>query len=200
MKHIKILLFTLVSILILVSILCVPAMATSSEEEGACTEHNFSETWSSDEANHWHECECGEKADEAEHTTEGGSAATCTTQAVCGVCQASYGETLSHEYGEDGNCTHCGAAQEDVTPDDTNPDDTNPDDTTPDNTPDEPSEEEEKSEEDDGPVRIIKWNFKNAYQMEPKNIVEAVIVLVLASIELLIKLGEYIYQLTLFIM
>ncbi|MDE6047221.1 MAG: BspA family leucine-rich repeat surface protein [Anaeroplasmataceae bacterium] len=32
------------------------------------TEHKYSEDWSSDDANHWHECLCGLKKDEAGHT------------------------------------------------------------------------------------------------------------------------------------
>ena len=31
-------------------------------------EHSYSEEWSSDENNHWHECDCGAKADTATHT------------------------------------------------------------------------------------------------------------------------------------
>ena len=31
------------------------------------TEHKYSEDWSNDESNHWHECLCGLKKDEAEH-------------------------------------------------------------------------------------------------------------------------------------
>ena len=30
-------------------------------------DHNFSTTWKSDDTNHWHLCDCGEKADVAEH-------------------------------------------------------------------------------------------------------------------------------------
>ena len=30
--------------------------------------HSFPKTWEHDEENHWHECSCGEKSDEAEHT------------------------------------------------------------------------------------------------------------------------------------
>lgn len=32
------------------------------------TEHQYGSDWVSDETNHWHECSCGDKADEAAHT------------------------------------------------------------------------------------------------------------------------------------
>ena len=40
-----------------------------------------------------------------EHT---GGQASCTDAAICEVCAQSYGEPLSHEYGEDGVCALCG--------------------------------------------------------------------------------------------
>lgn len=49
----------------------------------------FPEQWESDGDSHWHECECGEKADEKEHS---GGEATCTEQAKCGECGESYGK------------------------------------------------------------------------------------------------------------
>ncbi len=49
----------------------------------------FPEQWESDEDSHWHECECGEKADEKEHS---GGEATCTEQAKCEECGESYGK------------------------------------------------------------------------------------------------------------
>ena len=56
-------------------------------------EHSYSEEWNSDENNHWHVCECGDKADTAAHTygdwkvikeateTEKGS-----RERICSVC------------------------------------------------------------------------------------------------------------------
>lgn len=45
--------------------------------------------WRYDGTGHWKLCSCGEKMDEASHS---GDAATCTSQAVCGVCGQPYGE------------------------------------------------------------------------------------------------------------
>ena len=45
--------------------------------------------WESDEADHWHTCDCGEIFDKAAH--EGGEA-TCSAKAVCEVCGTEYGE------------------------------------------------------------------------------------------------------------
>lgn len=42
--------------------------------------HNFSEDWTSDENSHWHECECGEKFDEEEHTFENEYCNICETE------------------------------------------------------------------------------------------------------------------------
>ncbi len=36
-------------------------------EEADVHEHDYGTAWMYDDANHWHECECGEKADEAAH-------------------------------------------------------------------------------------------------------------------------------------
>ena len=59
--------------------------------------HVFGSTWRSDGANHWHECECGEKADLAAHdvVTDPAVEPTCTTPGKtegshCSVC----GKTL----------------------------------------------------------------------------------------------------------
>ena len=51
--------------------------------------HVFSKNWSYDEAAHWHECECGEKRDEAEHlVTEWAVKADGSRLGVCRVCGA----------------------------------------------------------------------------------------------------------------
>ena len=52
-------------------------------------EHSFSTAYKSDSTNHWHECECGAKSDEAAHS---GGTATCIHKAICSVCGAEYGE------------------------------------------------------------------------------------------------------------
>ncbi len=45
--------------------------------------HDYSDEWSSDDENHWHECECNDKADLDEHTP---SDATCINPSICTVC------------------------------------------------------------------------------------------------------------------
>ena len=65
-------------------------------EYGDTLAHDFKTEWSSDDANHWHECSvCGEKADVEAHK---GGAATCTAKAVCEVCETEYGDTLGHDF------------------------------------------------------------------------------------------------------
>jgi len=44
----------------------------------------FGEEWESDGEKHWHECVCGEKQDEAEHTP---TKADCVTGSVCEICE-----------------------------------------------------------------------------------------------------------------
>jgi M6 family metalloprotease-like protein len=63
--------------------------------------HEFSTAWSSDGTDHWHECDCGEKADQAAHTWDGGKvtiAATSTKAGVrtytCTVCAKTRTETI----------------------------------------------------------------------------------------------------------
>ncbi len=49
-----------------------------------------------------------------------GGEASCAAAALCDACGESYGDSLSHEYGEDGLCTLCGASapvQDDEQPD-----------------------------------------------------------------------------------
>ena len=51
--------------------------------------HVFSKSWSYDELTHWHECDCGEKRDEAEHqVTEWAVKADGSRLGVCRVCGA----------------------------------------------------------------------------------------------------------------
>ena len=55
--------------------------------------HSYSDTWSSDSSQHWHECECGEKSDIALHS---GGTATCVSKAKCSVCGTEYGAYGTH--------------------------------------------------------------------------------------------------------
>ena len=70
--------------------------------------HTYSDAWSHNATKHWHAATCGDDLtkDEGDHT---GGTATCTEQAECEVCGAPYGELLSHELDELGDCTVCGA-------------------------------------------------------------------------------------------
>ena len=64
--------------------------ALGHDVSGAEWEHNDSE--------HWQTCaRCEEKVGKAAHT---GGNATCTSEAVCEVCGASYGELAAHSYTE----------------------------------------------------------------------------------------------------
>lgn len=59
-------------------------------EKGA---HNPASVWSSDETDHWKECQtvgCGNVIDKAAHS---GGEATCTQKAICAVCGVAYGTT-----------------------------------------------------------------------------------------------------------
>ena len=46
-------------------------------------EHDHSDEWSSDEDEHWHECECGDKIDVDEHK---GNTPDCVTPSTCDEC------------------------------------------------------------------------------------------------------------------
>ena len=60
-------------------------------------EHCYYMTYSYDENGHWVECDtCGHRIKEGEHR---GGAPTLTSRAVCEVCEAPYGETLSLGWG-----------------------------------------------------------------------------------------------------
>ena len=53
-------------------------------------EHSFSAVWSTDANNHWHSCDCGERADEAAHSfkweTVSVENGVATQEGVCRVC------------------------------------------------------------------------------------------------------------------
>ena len=40
-------------------------------------EHDFSEDWKFDDEEHWHECDCGEKKDAADHSYNNGKCTVC---------------------------------------------------------------------------------------------------------------------------
>ena len=71
--------------------------------------HSFEDTWSNDETQHWHACECGVKKDTADHMYDN----DCDTD--CNVC--GYTRQITHQYADtwssDGSqhwheCTVCG--------------------------------------------------------------------------------------------
>ena len=59
--------------------------------------HPFLTDWTYDETAHWHEAACGHGATDG-YAAHSGGAATCTEEAVCPVCGASYGEPLGHGF------------------------------------------------------------------------------------------------------
>ena len=76
--------------------------------------HTYSTEWSTDSANHWHECSCGDKKDLAPHVDANndhncdvcgwkmsdhtGGTATCKEKATCTICGQKYGELADHNY------------------------------------------------------------------------------------------------------
>ncbi|MBQ3161099.1 MAG: hypothetical protein IJC04_03115 [Oscillospiraceae bacterium] len=68
---------------------------------------DFSGEWKYDADKHWKECDCGLISEEGTHT---GGTATCTEQAKCEHCGASYGEVNAHDWSnKDGVCANgCG--------------------------------------------------------------------------------------------
>ena len=76
--------------------------------------HTYSTEWSTDSANHWHECTCGDKKDVAAHADANkdhncdvcgkktsdhtGGTATCKEKATCTICGQKYGELAAHNY------------------------------------------------------------------------------------------------------
>jgi len=66
------------------------------EEEIPALGHSYSDEWFWDETNHWHECDCGEKSDEAAHADENGDG-------KCDECDyvVETEEPHEHEFGTD---------------------------------------------------------------------------------------------------
>ena len=63
--------------------------------EGRETGHQYADTYSADEKNHWHECSvCGDKADLAAHIP--GAAATESTPQICIECEYVIKQELGH--------------------------------------------------------------------------------------------------------
>ena len=76
--------------------------------------HTYSTEWSTDSANHWHECTCGDKKDLAAHVDANndhncdvcgkkmsdhtGGTATCKEKATCTICGQKYGNLAGHNY------------------------------------------------------------------------------------------------------
>ena len=76
--------------------------------------HTYSTEWSTDDANHWHECPCGDKKDLAAHADANkdhncdvcgkkmsdhtGGTATCKDKATCSICGQKYGDLAAHNY------------------------------------------------------------------------------------------------------
>ena len=76
--------------------------------------HTYSTEWSTDSANHWHECTCGDKKDLAPHVDANndhncdvcgwkmsdhtGGTATCKEKATCTICGQKYGNLAGHNY------------------------------------------------------------------------------------------------------
>ena len=64
--------------------------------------HNLADVWSSDETDHWKECQtvgCGNIIDKAAHS---GGEANCTQKAICEVCGVAYGsvDASNHKHTE----------------------------------------------------------------------------------------------------
>ena len=85
------------------------------QKYGNLAAHNYKTEWSTDEANHWHECSvCGDKKDVAAHVDANndhncdvcgkktsdhtGGTATCKDKATCTICGQKYGELAAHNY------------------------------------------------------------------------------------------------------
>ncbi len=86
-------------------------------------EHSYSTEWKYDDTNHWHECSCGAKINEAAHTNKEDvvKAATCvdagskkTTCSVCGREVIEEIAALGHDFGTDGKCSRCGNTKAEV--------------------------------------------------------------------------------------
>ena len=82
--------------------------------------HTPKAEWVSDGTYHWHECiGCeGQQLNKAAHA---GGTATCTTKAICSVCNTAYGDKLNHNYsivngyrGQDGHANSCSCGAHDT--------------------------------------------------------------------------------------
>lgn len=73
------------------------AVDKTTTEEIAKLDHSYGTDWKYDTTNHWHECSCGAKSDEAAHTytSEVTKAATCTEAG-----ETTYTCTCGHSYTE----------------------------------------------------------------------------------------------------
>ena len=85
------------------------------QKYGDLAAHNYKTEWSTDAANHWHECSvCGDKKDVAAHkdanndhncdvcgkkmSDHTGGTATCKDKATCSICGQKYGDLAAHNY------------------------------------------------------------------------------------------------------
>lgn len=82
--------------------------ATEAPDSGSGHSHEFAAAWSRDAETHWHECSCGEKAQEAPHSMEWTVVTAATKKApgtekgVCSVCGYTEVRSLAYEKEEDG--------------------------------------------------------------------------------------------------
>ena len=76
--------------------------ASGADASGDAHEHSFSRAWKHDADKHWHECECGERSDEAAHVMSWTETRAATKKqpgeesGECGVCD--YTATREVEY------------------------------------------------------------------------------------------------------
>ena len=72
------------------------------------TQHDYS-TVEHDETHHWYACSICERPDGENKARHFGGEATCKNQAVCEICEVSYGELNSdnHIVGEDEHNVRC---------------------------------------------------------------------------------------------
>ena len=74
------------------------------QEITSVLEHSYSDGWSSDETNHWHECTaCGDKADVSEHSYNNACDADCNE---CGEIRVTEGHVYDNNC--DSDCNECG--------------------------------------------------------------------------------------------
>ena len=77
------------------------------QEEISALGHDYSEEWSSNDDQHWHECFCGDKSEMADHVY------TNACDATCDVCQAErVVEGHKYDHACDPDCNECGEARE----------------------------------------------------------------------------------------